>query len=434
MCLFLFLGLVGCGASGPPPCRVSAEFRPATRDAVDRLWLSGARPKRCRQGKTDNPGELKQFRNYIHIASVGPFVHHFTVWYRSVEPSVCEMQVIENGDKPPLVYIGKCWGGGMAVRPRKTPPPPGSVARLAEAALSAICARSSRSEDYVIAYGGKYRQIELREEVVYNTSPTFGVTSELTLKVNEALTEITDVAGGSSGLGGVCGQRCIEGATLLSHVPTSEKYAGRSLLYPLFQKDERPEYWNALRDEILKAAKSMRDGECGTSLQQLLAAQGDSLLPEGMDPELRVQWMVIARTYPRPGPPTKTLGVPLRARDAVFGVAKGESQMEIGGLVLHASAELRADTEIDPGAVERELRFPMTLRTRVWDERGNSFERTFKMDGWAALDSGRVAFFYGVYPSNTKGKEWEKLQEYQFPAFGDFTSIDLYFQHAEQPR
>ncbi|MEZ4294352.1 MAG: hypothetical protein R3B70_05210 [Polyangiaceae bacterium] len=376
---------------------------------------------------------LLAYRNYYAISAVTEYEHHFGVWFSCIEQSVQFYAVSPSGK----VRSVRGYWGGLATSPEKLDPIPPEQ-RDNELAVLAAHRRAYDGDSSVrVGYLGSYREIHVQERVPEGPPgdpySTMMAHSEAVLRANGDLTAVSGFSLATSGDTRLCWRDLhVRECTEQEWFDFTPEKKGLAQLHAFLQ--ERPDISAAERarfqDTVLAAARRHAEGKPGVPLDDILAHQGDSLLPPGLVQPIRMQLALYARpsaqaTSVKQEEIVLQLDVP--ARDALTGVARAEARGEVAGIPFKAEVELAAVTPQDlpaSGAVEA----PLEARFVLTDGRGNKRTGTVPFTAGVLVDGESLVLrSIAVSPSLTDGAPHAPLH-HTFAGSGPFQQIDVYFQ------
>ena len=345
---------------------------------------SGSRaPARAVVPQPDHPdwAHLKVMRNYLRLVEVGPFAHHFTVWYHDVEPCVCEATV-----EGAQVTLRDCWFGGMGVPPAQVPALPRELQPLGDKVWARVQERERGARAPIVKYNGEYRAVTFAEDIRLSEEYAAGLVAMLTLASDAELTRFTRVIGSTSGIGALCG---LPGDAACSATPRWIRFAtparGRSVLDRYRVELER-------RQRRRRCAAGGLLGEARRAPAQAAALPldalevGDTLLPEGLEQRVQAVFEVWAMRANRGGAAeTRTLSLPFDARDVARGDAHAEAHVEVAGRGFDVTMAMRGEPAKQSGKAKREV----TIRVR--DSEGHAFGWIYPATAYLSVDSERAA-------------------------------------------
>ncbi|WP_394847108.1 hypothetical protein LZC95_06520 [Pendulispora brunnea] len=375
---------------------------------------------------------LGLFRSYFALERVGIPAHHFTVWYRKIEPAHCRVVVLDAN----TAKTSGCMWGGMSVRPSSIPPVPANVHALGEAAQDAVREEEPDAKDFAIRYEGVFRELVVSEFIPMVAVPNglSGWYGKLHLRADPGLTRFVDkVRDGESGFGAV--EIPASAARLDVKAPSNEN--GKSLITDAMMSADpqsiltgRAGTPRTYLERALSIARDIASGKPVPTMAPLLAAGIDTSLPEGYSVPVHVKLSVLAWLR-KPGNnpnPRLELDIPLQWRDTVEpgGQTRGTTEGDIAGLHVRASATLgsmvpAAPLPYAPAAPWRSVE--MSLTVRVEDGRGHVFERSYPAHGNILVEgrsAATIGFVLPDYGSSNHDRETLKVTWPGNPQAGAF--------------
>jgi len=351
-----FVLLAGCAPQRPPAATPSVAPAPAP----------------------DHPdyARLKLFRNYLRLVRVGPFAHHFTVWYHDEEPCVCEAVV--EGQR---VTLEHCFWGGVAMRPQRVPPIAHELQPIADAVWQRVRERWPGASGPLVQYHGEYREVTFAEAIPLVPQRAGGLFASVSLASDAALSRWTRVVGDSSGIGALCGVFVGNCKDPPQWIRFDAPARGQSLLEALRKKLEAGSVDDDALARVLLHAAQAREG---VPLDAL--GDGDTLLPEGLEQRVQAVVRIRAVAARRDGTDAiQPLLLPLDGRDIARGDAHADAHADVAGRGFDVSFALRGEPATASGDVAREL----TLRVR--DSDGRSFGWIYPAKAHLLVDGERAA-------------------------------------------
>jgi len=261
--------VIGCGSG--PSATVQAPA-PVTRQQT----ASGPQRPPPPEPHADF-SQLRPYRNYYRVVSVGEYRHHFVVFYHDSELALATYDAPVDGSAPPR----KTGGSFGLVTTRPAPEPiPDSVRHLA----TAIAGEFGHTANAQVIYLGAYRALQVQEIIVLPPTKTRSATTatRLTLAANEDLSAIDGTARYAFDTGG---RLRLDDASNHADVPSwidaDLGEHGERLLWRLYQPPSpiAPAVRTAFEAALLTAALRRLAGEAGTPLAELAVARDPRPLP-----------------------------------------------------------------------------------------------------------------------------------------------------------
>jgi len=374
---------------------------------------------------------LRAYRNYYAIASVGAYEHHFAVWFNCVEQSVSYYAVSPAGE---VRRAGGMWGG-LAVREGEPKPVPAEQEDNARKVLAHHAADYEHESSVRIEYRGSYREVEVVELVPTSGpgDPYARMVSHVTatLRANTDLSSASGIAEMRGGVTRLCWRdSTYRDCTKQDWIDFTPRDLGKAQLPALvtpgspLTPDERARFLKT----VLAAARRHAAGEPGVPLDDILAHQGDTLLPPGLILPFEVGFTLYAR--PREGSGAaqvqSSLTTKISVRDALGGVARGVARGTIAGIPVTAEIEMeRGGTQPPPEHGAAEL--PFHVRYRLKDERGNMRSGEISMTAKLLVDGDAVIPTERTIPDSIVNRVHDAPMHQSLPGAGPFQQIDAYF-------
>lgn len=320
---------------------------------------------------------VKPFRSYLAVTHVEPPGHHFTVWYRDVEPAMERLRVARDAAGR-LTIEGEAGGwGGVGVGPATVAPPPPEAAALARDLETALRARCPAARDWRLQYTGLTRTVTVAELIVEDAQGhgrrRFGWLSEARVQMNAALTEL--VAGGdaTSGFGVIEIPANAQWLPAPAPNPTRLRFVGYRPGPPLFEAARR----------YAARARSL-------PLASLVPASAPTVPPALMS-RVVAKVSVVGRGPRTAGAGGETLRFPLDLRDAVFGAGA-----TVDATITQGQVKYSAHATLVPNAPRKATRgyasapYAGTFTIRVEDDRGHAWQHAYPATGKLDLEDGAV--------------------------------------------
>lgn len=419
---FATVTLLGCHGSGFPLVMRMCRETPGARPTAAPAPPPPAHPDFER---------LRAYRNYYSIARVGEYEHHFAVWFGCVEPSVVNYAISPEGV---IRRAGGYWGG-LAVRDGEPAPIPDDQLGHKRAILARHAEEYDGESSVKIAYLGSYREVVVSELVPMSApgDPYARMVGHATatLRASADLTTLSGHADMQGGATRMCWRDiryrdCTEQAWI-DFAPRDEGTAqlpslvsDRSPLAP----DERARFQSA----VLAAARRHAAGEPKSPLDPILARQGDTLLPPGLNRPLEVGFTLYARAPNQAQVKQEgaSLTTKLPVRDALEGVARSSARTRIAGIGVTAEFEMSADGARSPG--ERgEVQVPLRIRYRLADDRGHARTGEVAITAAVLLDGDASVVQSRTFHGNVTEHIHDPPMGQSLPGMGPFAGIDAYF-------
>jgi hypothetical protein len=390
-----------CGGATHPSgtCDLFQPAKPAPRGMLD---VTAAKP----------------YRNYIAVTDVGPFAHHFAVWYDDEEPVLEYVRAdIDGGGRVHVEFEGG-YGGGIAEPPRQPASLPADVAALGRDVLSQLRSRCARGRDFRIAYRGQYRAVAITQFVAQDLRAGTlrgGWIGHAELHVDATLSHVVGTGDHDSGFGSI---ELPEGARWVTLDPVDTAVRG------LLARSARVD------DGILAAARDLSARTPGRELSAISVIDPDELLPVGYP--ARVVMRVAVRRQRTRAQLAPELAIPLDVRDAVFARATGEATVAVGGVRYKVNAALAGDTPQAAVAARETTTYHGTLVVQVQDDRGHVVERSYSASGLLDVqDKTAVAEAGFDLPGASSPSRANDLLHFEFP---DDTELELQVSLFDDPR
>lgn len=416
-------GSCGCGAFGPRlagDCslgdpREQAPSRPALVD----LSL------------------LELYRNTFAVTRVGPYEDHFTLWFHDIEPTFVQLRA-RRDPRTGHVHIEVDHGmwGGIGMPPESPAPAPASVAALARSLEREVRDRCPDASGWVLQYDGAYREVDLVEVMPVRPgrgTRRVGWHGTLTLAADEQLSHLAARAPHYESGDGLIEMG--EPVQWVSFAPPAA-WTGTTLVVDRLARSKgapapaSPE--GILIQAALEAARRLQASAPSPPLAELVAAQGASLLPPGMEQRLHVWVSLYAR--PKKGigseqQQSAELAIPLETSEVAFGTARGEAEVTVGGVLVKAQALLAPVAPLTKDTASHTMSIEATLQVRVQDTEGHVFERTYPARGEVIVEATTAVApaGFGIPGASGPSKEMDALHG-QLPGKGDFEVIDIYLR------
>lgn len=326
---------------------------------------------------------VRRFHHYLGVADVAQVGHHFTVWYRDIEPAMVRVRVGRTAGRLDIASEGGYWGG-MAVAPKQMPPVRPEAAGLAREVVAELQRRCPPGRDFRVSDDGLSRTVTVHELIAHDDrsgTTRVGWYAKVQLAVDESLTKVIGVGEQWSAFG----QFESPAATQWFAVPPSD--LGTLALAGDVQRLAAP---------ILEAARRRLANEPSPTLASL-TPEGDALSPPGL--VARVEAAVTLYAKPR-STGSDVLGEELAAnldvRDAVFGAgATGEATRAVGDRVVRLQATLTPAAQREPGLGRSTATYAGTLVVRISDDSREHWERSYAVSGDLELEGDTVIAPYG---------------------------------------
>lgn len=361
--------------------------------------------------------KLRAFRNYYAVAGVGAYEHHFAVWFSCIEASVNYYAVAEDGT---IRDAGGMWGG-LAVQDGEVPAVPEAQRANADRVRARNDAKYERESVGGVQYLGSYREVVVRERVPGDGpgDPYARMVrhTEVTLRADAALTSFERYANATGGDTRLCwADSTYQDCTAQHWFEFVPDGAGEPQLMALVapgspQSDaERARFAEA----VMAAARAKADGDPPASIDAILAAQGESILPAGFAPPVTVGFTIYGRVA-HGEQPAGAITIELSPRDLVAGGASGKGTAQVGGVTFTAEVELtsRSDTELGLAYVLR-------------DDRGNVREATTTARVTMLVDGDAAVVQDLALPESVTQAIHDPPSSVDFPGVGDVTLFDAY--------
>jgi hypothetical protein len=395
---------------------------------------------------------LKLYRNTFLVDRVGPYEHHFSLWYDHIEPNFARVRArIDPATGRAHVAIdNEAFGDVFPPKaPRPTPP---QVADLARALDREVRRRCPDGRKWVVQYEGQYREVDLMEMTLLKagSAPEIGWHGYALFPADEALTH--QVAGPIDYMSGLALLDAAGSAQWVDFVPPAESMGTTLFVDRLARSKEPPSPPSAdavLVQRALDAARRMASKQPSLRLSDILAAQGETLLPPGMDQRL----LLDISFYARPKPELRDtiqqsldLIVELKTAEAVHGVSHGAASGTIGGVYVKATAVLSALQPLGEDAPSGPNDVAALLQLHVEDGQGHLFDRSYPAKAVVVVDGHTVATGgFGLSP----GPGWPTVEQDAaqgigparafhgtLPGRGPYSVVDFYVSTgvSEDPR
>jgi hypothetical protein len=250
---------------------------------------------------------LKTLRTYYSVGSVDKLAHRFSIWYSNIEPSLAQVagNTVEDMQALTEKDLHISWGA-FGIPPSEIQPVPPALKAVADAAVARLKELQPNASEIQIGYYGKFRQVHINEMTPIDRAggpadKRIARKVELSAKLSEEGT-ITGLYGFSSGGYGLMAWDW-ENVHPFAKLPQYVNYAlpanleGTSPLYAhhFHHKGDYEEAYEKVIAEVLKTVAAIDAGTYKNPIEELLAAQGESLLPAGFDAHLKYE----VRTYAR---------------------------------------------------------------------------------------------------------------------------------------
>jgi hypothetical protein len=305
----------------------------------------------------------RAFYDYVAVTKVEPAGEHFTVWYVDVEP-VFERLLVKRKPQGGLAIEseGAVFGGIGGPPPAEALAP--EVADMARELEARLRKRCPQGREWHVRYAGNNRTVTVQEFVAHD--PGRRVTSRagwvltLTVAMDERLSKIEHTIEQTSGFGII---EIPEGALWIE-----VDQGGPERLR--LAKGPNPE----MEEKIAAAARRLAEGQGGPSLGSLVPADAP-MLPVGFVSR------VVAKLAVRGGAPSE-VRIPLDVREAVFGSgASGDSEFRTRERRYSVQVRLMPKSPLATFAERRSSPYTGTLKVRIADDLGHTWERSYPSDG-----------------------------------------------------
>lgn len=376
---------------------------------------------------------LLAFRNYYSIGDVTEYEHHFAVSFRCVEGVIEYLAISPSGA---IRRTGGMWGP-LPMKDGEPAPIPAEQLDNKRAILARHAAAYDGESGVKIWYLGSYREVHVTELVPESApgDPYRRMVTQATvvLRAGPDLTTVSGIAEMSSlGETRLCWRDIhVRDCTEQAWVDFTPTTIGAAQLPSLVSAaspvaaEERARFQAA----VLEAARRRAAGQPTASLDEIVARQGDTLLPPGLSRSFQVEFKLYARPTD-PARPQQTedssLVSSLPVRDAMAGTARSVVRGKIAGIGVVAEIEMAPDGPRDP-AERGELQVPFRVRYRLTDDRGHKRSGEVVITATVLVDGEAAAAHSRVY----QGKVMERVHEppigQTFPGLGSFRQIDAYF-------
>lgn len=373
---------------------------------------------------------LLAYRNYYSITRVGEYEHHFAVGFHCIEGAIEYYAVSAAGT---VRTTGGFWGPLPMQDGAPAPVPADQIANASAVRDRHAAAYDGESRVH-LWYLGSYREVEVSEVVPMAApgDPYKRMVGQATA-VLRASADLTTFSGFASfGGGGTfqcwrdlhvrdCGEQ--------SWIDFTPSIAGTVQLPSLISPrsplgdGERARFAAA----VLAGARRRAAGEAGAPLDEILAGQGDSLLPAGLSRPFVVEFKLFARPMEmgKGDQAEVVLSTTLSVRDALEGVARGVARGQIANVGVVAEVELSADGPQPPG-VQGELQVPLRLRYQLGDNRGNRRSGEIALQATVLLDGEASAVQARTFPGGVMDHTNDPPVHQSLPGVGTFRAIDAY--------
>jgi hypothetical protein len=242
---------------------------------------------------------LKAYRTYFDVTATTPMAQRFKVWFIDKDYCFCSIagntvQEMENLTEHDL----HLWWGGFSLPPSSVEPVPAPLKPLADAMLARVKVLHPDGKNFLVSYAGEFRTVSIREmtplaregdpgkRLSHNGNANFAIKRDGTVAGTEGMTGI--------GTGLVAHPAFPDESTKLPHFvdfrlpPELESYSlVAGYLYHLGGASAAA--WNQMIAAALKTAKAIEEGTYKNPIEELLAQQGSTVLPEGFDAQLTVE-------------------------------------------------------------------------------------------------------------------------------------------------
>jgi hypothetical protein len=234
-------------------------------------------------------GSLKLYRTYHYVADWSERAHHFDVWFLDVEPMYCSVP----GNTPDQIMALtmsdlECWWGGLAPNPGGFPPVPDDVTHLAEAIGDRMAELFPNASNLLIGYSGDFSTIKIGEVTPVASDGSLKMISLLSFAIFPEPPQL-----GFYGMQwyGAVGLSPEPAAALCDPTPCFVDFVmppeieGSCLVCGYYQGagGSYPSAWSDLGSAVLATADAIDQGTYVNPIDSILATQGDTLLPSGLD-------------------------------------------------------------------------------------------------------------------------------------------------------
>jgi hypothetical protein len=431
-CAFALL-LVGCFRDRP--------LSPSDCNLEDPAWAlrtHEAEPPPTAPRNAVDLSALKLYRNTFLVDRVGPYAHHFTIWYRHIEPNYARVRawIDPATGRTQIAVDDEAFGGIAPPRPTDIPMTP-EVADLADALDREVRDRCPAGRKWVIRYEGQYREVDLVEMMSLKPdgAPPVGFRGFVRFPADESLMRpLAGPKGGMSGFGDIA---ATEPMQWVDFVPPPESMGTTFYLNRLWLSKGPPSPPSAeatLMDRALEAARRLLAHQPSPPLADILAAQGPTLLPQGIDQPLAFTLTFYARPRSVPGDVHQQqldLTIGLKTAEVVHGgVSRGEASGTIAGIPVKATAALTAFEPLGADAPSGSRDFVATLQLHVEDDQGHAFDRIYPAKALVIVDGNAVATGgFGLLPVAGAAAKPNATDAFHgaLPARGPYSVVDFYF-------
>lgn len=356
---------------------------------------------------------LRAYRNTFQITGTSPMAERFTAWfvrhgYVRADFGANSPEEIRDFEEKDLHLSS----GSLALPPGAVDPIPPALEPFAAALGRRLQELFPEHQDLQVAYRGRRRTISIEEVTSFSTAEDpedrFCRRSWLTLAAAEGSTQL-EPSGSMQAYGGI--------GRLVPHrdperLPTFVDYVsppaleGSALCYAHFRGlgGAFEAAWDEFSVRLLQAADALEDGSYENPIEGVLAAQGETELPPGLDPWLEYDLRVYARAEDFQDQVDDHQVFRFRLRDVVEGPVALSRDSAATGLAYRVELDL-----------ERKL-----LALKVETAAGVGLKLEYAVTGEILRTPEGVAVENAWLEVAVDG------EEHQLPGTGGFTRFDVY--------